>query len=226
MDRIEACALVFDMDGLLVDSEPLWAEVEADFARARGGDFTRDMARACVGRGLSSTLHVMRDAFGFAVDVDRDSRDIVERFVTRAGELKWKQGARELLDEANGRVPVALGSSSSRKLVGAVLDAVGAASRFQVVVAGDEVAQPKPAPDIFATCARLLGVAPAGCVVLEDSLAGVRAGRTAGMRVIAVPERDADGRGLEDECDAVVKDLFEARRRIRFVGYRAPHNLV
>jgi mannitol-1-/sugar-/sorbitol-6-/2-deoxyglucose-6-phosphatase len=217
MVRIDADAIVFDMDGLLVDSEPLWAEVEADFARSRGGDFTPDLARRCVGQGLANTLRVMSEAFGFSVDIDLDSAEIIDRFVARSQELALKPGALELLNEVDGLVPVALGSSSSRRLVRSVLDAVGLTSRFGVVVTGDDVEHPKPAPDIFAKCARDLGVMPARCVVLEDSLAGVRAGRAAGMRVIAVPEGDPRGRGFEDHSDAVVADLFEARRLISFV---------
>jgi HAD superfamily hydrolase (TIGR01509 family) len=207
---IEAGAIVFDMDGLLVDSEPLWGQVEADFARARGGDFTPELARQCVGQGLANTLRVMNATFGFPVDIDRDSAEIVDRFVARAHELALKPGARELLEHAKGVVPVALGSSSSRRLVRAALEAVGLSSRFIVVVTGDDVEHPKPAPDIFARCARELRVVPGRCVVLEDSLAGVRAGRAAGMRVIAVPEGAPDGRGFEDHSDAVVGDLFEA----------------
>ena len=214
MAQIDAGAIIFDMDGLLVDSEPLWAEVEADFARTRGGEFTRELARRCVGQGLANTLRVMRDAFGFHVDIERDSAEIIDRFVARARDLALKPGALELLNEVDGVVPVALGSSSSRRLVVSVLDAVGLSSRFGVVVTGDDVEHPKPAPDIFVKCARELGVMPARCLVLEDSLAGVRAGRAAGMRVIAVPEGDPHGRGFEDHADAVVADLFEARRLI------------
>jgi HAD superfamily hydrolase (TIGR01509 family) len=214
-ELIEARAILFDMDGLLVDSEPLWAQVEGDFARARGGDFTLELARACVGRGLQNTLRVMSEAFGFPVDIEKDSREIIDRFIGRAGELVLKPGAEELLDEAEGRVPIALGSSSSRRLVLAVLERVGVAKRFGSVVSGDDVPRPKPAPDIFAKCAADLGVAASGCVVLEDSLAGVRSGRAAGMRVIAVPEGDAHGAGFEEEADAVVEDLYEARRRMR-----------
>ena len=209
---IEARAILFDMDGLLVDSEPLWAEVEAEFARARGGDFTKELARACIGRGLENTLRVMSEAFGFPVDVRKDSQEIIDRFVSRAGELVLKPGARELLDETTGRMPIAVGSSSSRRLVLSVLEKVGVLPCFGVVVTGDDVERPKPAPDIFAKCARDLGVAPAGCVVLEDSLAGVRSARAAGMRVIAVPEGDPPA-GFE-EADFVVRDLFEARRKI------------
>jgi beta-phosphoglucomutase-like phosphatase (HAD superfamily) len=213
---IEASALVFDMDGLLVDSEPLWAAVEAEFARARGGDFTREMAARCVGKGLANTLRVMSDAFGFPIDLERDAADIIDRFVARAGTLALKPGATELVHAASAVVPVALGSSSSRRLVRAVLDAVGMPATFGVVVTGDDVDRAKPAPDIFLACSRQLGAEPAGCVVLEDSLAGVRAGRAAGMRVIAVPEGAANRREIEEHADAVVADLFEARRLIRF----------
>jgi HAD superfamily hydrolase (TIGR01509 family) len=217
MDPIPAHALVFDMDGLLVDSEPLWARVEADFARARGGDFTPELARACVGRGIANTLRVMSDLFGFPVDVDRDTDEILDRFILRASEIVLKPGARELLGDAKGRVPVALGSSSARRLVAATLEAVGLEDTFDVVVCGDEVARPKPAPDIFTRCAEELDVESQRCVVLEDSLAGATAGRAAGMRVIAVPEGDPCGRGFEQTADAVVADLFDARRRLRLV---------
>jgi len=212
---IEARAIIFDMDGLLVDSEPLWAAVEADFARARGGDFTAEHARRCVGRGLESTLTMMATTFGFAIDRERDAREIIDRFLERAGELTLKPGARELIDAAGTRVPLALGSSSASRLVRAVLDAVGVSTCFAVVVSGDDVERLKPAPDIFTKCARDLAVQPAVCVVLEDSIAGVRAGRAAGMRVIAVPEEAPHDPAFAREADAVANDLFEARRRLR-----------
>jgi HAD superfamily hydrolase (TIGR01509 family) len=217
MDPIDTGAIVFDMDGLLVDSEPLWAEVEADFAHSRGADFTSEMGRACVGKGLANTLRVMHEAFGFEIDVERDTREIIDRFIVRAGEVTLKPGARELIEAAERVVPMALGSSSERRLIRAVLEAVGLTRRLRVVVGGDAVARPKPAPDIFLRCAELLGVTASRAVVLEDSLAGVHAARSAGMRVIAVPEGDPMGRGFDGLCDAVVPDLFEARRRMRFV---------
>ncbi len=215
-----ACrALVFDLDGLIVDSEPLWFRVERDFARARGGDFTPELGRACVGRGMANTLRVMRDELGLAVDVERDADVIVDAFIERAGELSLKPGLAELLVEAEARgVPRAVGSSSARRLVEAVLARFGVRARFGAVVTGDCVAQPKPAPDIFVEAARRLGVAAGECVVLEDSLSGVRAGRAAGMRVIAVPEGDPAPFGAL--ADAVVRDLHEARARLAFT--RAP----
>jgi len=216
---LEARAIVFDMDGLLVDSEPLWAAVEGDFARVRGAEFTAEHAASCVGRGLANTLRFMNATFGFAVDLERDARDIVDRFLSRARELVLMPGALALLDAAAAeRVPVALGSSSDRRLVKAVVAAVGVADRFASVVAGDDVPRTKPAPDIFLECALDLGVEPAGCVVLEDSVAGVLAGRAAAMKVIAVPERYPGDPALADSADVVVRDLFAARRAIRFAG--------
>jgi beta-phosphoglucomutase-like phosphatase (HAD superfamily) len=209
--RPDLRALLFDMDGLLVDSEPLWARVEADFARVRGGDFTAAHAEQCVGRGLERTLLLMHEAFGFPVDLPRDAAEIVSGFIARAGELALKPGALALLDAAEGVVPVALGSSSARRLVLSVLDAVGLGSRFDAVVCGDDVARTKPAPDIFLECARRLGVDPEACVVLEDSLAGVEAGRAARARVIAVPERRPFDLRIAELADHVVGDLLEAR---------------
>lgn len=202
-------ALVFDMDGLMVDSEPLWFEVERAFARARGGDWTHEVAQACVGRGLANTLKTMRARFAFDLDLARDADEIVDRFVARVGELELKRGCRELVEDARGRVPIAVASSSARRLVHAVLDRFALASSFGAIVTGDDVTHPKPAPDIFLLAASRLGVAPSGCVVLEDSLAGVTAGRAAGMRVVAVPEVAHDP--FVGVADRVVGDLVEAR---------------
>jgi sugar-phosphatase len=209
-------ALLFDMDGLMVDSEPLWFEVEREFARARGGDWTAELGRACIGQGMAHTLEVMRDRFGFDVDQQRDSAAIVDRFVERVGELSLKPGFEELFAEAGARsVPRALASSSARRLVDATLRRFGVHERFEAVVSGDCVARPKPAPDVFLEAARRLGARPEACVVLEDSLAGVRAGRAAGMHVIAVPESAAPAE-MKELAHAVVTDLRGARALLAF----------
>ncbi len=204
---MHARALIFDMDGLMVDSEPLWFEVERDFARARGGEWTEEIARECIGRGLANTLATMRARFDFDLNVERDANVIVDSFCARVGSLELKRGCRELLDEARTKVPIAVGSSSARRLVHAVLDACKIRDLFGAVVTGDDVTHPKPAPDIFAKAAEILGVAPKDCVVLEDAMAGVAAARAAGMRVIAVPE----AAHASFDADHVVRDLVEAR---------------
>jgi beta-phosphoglucomutase-like phosphatase (HAD superfamily) len=204
-------ALLFDMDGLMVDSEPLWFEVEREFARARGGNWTEELGTACIGQGMANTLRMMQASFGFPVDLVRDASVIVELFVARVGELTLKPGFEELLADARSRgVPRALASSSARRLVEATLARFGVRESFDAVVTGDCVAHPKPAPDIFLEAARRLGVPPEACVVLEDSLAGVRAGRAAGMRVIAVPE-GLPSAEMTALADAAVGDLHAAR---------------
>jgi sugar-phosphatase len=213
---LEARALLFDMDGLMVDSEPLWFEVERDFARARGGEWTPALAHACIGKGLANTVATMRDVMGLDVDVARDGDVIVDMFLERAPSLRAQPGCVELLDAARGVVPIAVASSSARRLVRGVLDGLGLAPRFDAIVSGDDVAHPKPAPDLFLEAARRIGAEPAGCVVLEDSLAGVTAGHAAGMRVIAVPERETPG--MERVATVIVRDLHEARALLRLGG--------
>jgi mannitol-1-/sugar-/sorbitol-6-/2-deoxyglucose-6-phosphatase len=199
------------MDGLMIDSEPLWFRVEGDFARARGGTWTEALALECVGRGIPTTLGRMREVFGFDVDLAVDAAHIVDLFILRVRELELKPGCAELLAAAKGRVPIALASSSPSRLIGAVLARFDLGAAFHAVVSGEQVARPKPAPDIFLRAAEELGVAPSACAVLEDSLAGATAGRAAGALVIAVPEGDPAGRGFDEVADAVVPDLFDAR---------------
>lgn len=210
MRKPEIAALLLDMDGLLVDSEPLWYEVERGFCRDRGFDWTPALAAACIGRGMRATLTAMGERFGFAIDHDRDAAEVTRRFIDRVGELSLKPGAAELLDAARGRVLMALASSSPRRLIEAVVDRFDLRPRLSAIVSGEDVARPKPAPDIFLCAAAELGVEPALCAVLEDSIAGVEAGRAAGMIVVAVPEGSPEGRGFEAVADVVVRDLFAA----------------
>jgi HAD superfamily hydrolase (TIGR01509 family) len=210
-------ALVFDMDGLMVDSEPLWFAVEREFVRARGGPrdgWTLELWTGCIGQGMANVLRVMHEAFGFAVDLERDAAEIVESFVARVAELTLKPGCEELVAAARARdLPRAVASSSARRLVEATLGRFAMRGRFDAVVTGDCVARPKPAPDIFLEAAARLGVEPAACVVLEDSLAGVQAARAAGMGVIAVPEHAPER--FSGLADAVVADLHAARALLR-----------
>jgi sugar-phosphatase len=204
-------ALVLDMDGLMVDSEPLWFQVERDFLARRGGEWTPALARRCVGQGTARTLGVMSELFGIPIDVAQGTAEIVEAFVRRVGELALKPGCRELLDELDGKIPLAVASSSPHRLIRAVLGGFDLLPRFAAVVSRDDVARPKPAPDIFAHAAARLGVAAADCAVFEDSPAGAAAGRAAGMFVVAVPEGPWEGRGFEEVAHRIVPDLFQAR---------------
>ncbi len=202
----------------MVDSEPLWYRVERAFVASRGGNWTRELALRCVGRGMPHTLVVMSEAFRFPIDQARDTAEIVDGFIARTSELALKPGCQELLDEASGKLPLAVASSSPRRLVMAVLQRFGIADRFRTVVTGDDVARTKPAPDIFLRAASELGVPPAACAVFEDSLAGSTAGRAAGMFVVSVPEGPWEGRGFDAVADLLVRDLFEGRAGISLPG--------
>jgi sugar-phosphatase len=212
--RFSPRAIILDMDGLMVDSEPLWFRVEHAFAAERGGDWTHTDARSVVGRGIPVTLEVMNKLFGFPVEQERDTAAIMDAFIGRVAELRLKPGCMELLDAASGKLPLAVASSSPDRLIRAVMNRFDLLPRFGAVVSGESVVAGKPEPDIFLSAAKALGVAPGHCVVLEDSIAGATAGRAAGMNVIAVPEGPWEGRGYERVSDVIVSSLHEARAHI------------
>lgn len=203
------CGLVFDMDGLLVDSEPVWHEVERDFMAARGGVWTLELALQCTGMGIGPAIRLMGQACGFEVDEERDVAEMEDRFVGRVDEVALKPGALHFLDIARGRLPLGLASSSTRRLIDTILCRFEVQDYFQVTVSGREVPRAKPFPDVYLRAAELLGIDPSSCMALEDSRNGVRAARAAGMKVIAVPEGNAEGFDLL--ADAVVGNLDEAR---------------
>jgi sugar-phosphatase len=212
---IPARALLFDMDGLMVDSEPLWFEVERDFVLARGGEWTQAVAHACIGKGLANAIATMRDVLGLPLEIEQGVEDLADLFLSRASTLKLKPGCVELFDAARDVVPIALASSSKRRIVEGVLDRLRIRARFDAVVTGDDVVHAKPAPDIFLEASRRLQVAAPGCIVLEDSLAGATAGHAAKMPVIAVPETETPG--LDLVATAVVRDLYEARAILQLI---------
>lgn len=207
--RFRPHALVFDMDGLLVDSEPLWHEVEKDFIVARGGVWSYELAMQCTGMGIGPAIRLMGRTCGFEVDEERDVAEMEDHFVARIDELSLKPGARAFLDAARGRLPLGLASSSTRRLIDTVLRRFAILDHFQVTVSGREVPRAKPFPDVYWRAAELLGVESAFCVALEDSRNGCRAARAAGMQVIAVPEIERDE--FVSLADVVVGSLDDAR---------------
>ncbi|KWX01314.1 HAD family phosphatase [Carbonactinospora thermoautotrophica] len=181
-------AVFFDMDGLLVDTEPTWHEVEAEVMAEYGYAWTPEDRLACLGGPMERTCRYMIERCGADITVEALGATLVERMALRVREeVAVQPGAKELLSELiEAGVPRALVSSSFRVLVDAVLDAVGH-DLFVVTVAGDEVARAKPHPEPYLTAAARLGVDPARCVVLEDSPPGVAAAEAAGCLVVAVP---------------------------------------
>lgn len=183
-------AAFFDLDGLLVDSEPLWTVAETELFAALGDvPWSLEAKRACMGHRLDAAVPIMLAFAGSDAPVAQVAEFLLRRMVELfQDDLPVRRGAVQLLDELGARgVPLGLVSSSYRVLVDAALDTLGR-DRFGVTLAGDEVASAKPDPEPYLTAAARLGVAPRRCVVFEDSRAGVESALAAGMACVAVPE--------------------------------------
>jgi HAD superfamily hydrolase (TIGR01509 family) len=181
-------AVVFDLDGVLVDSEHVWDEVREDLARERGGRW-HDRAQADM-MGMSSPewSRYMHDVIGLADSPAAISDEVVRRMLARYEErLPLIDGAADAVARMAARYPLAVASSANRPLIDAALDLSGLARFFDATVSSEEVARGKPAPDVFLEAARRLGVPPDRCAAVEDSGNGIRAAHAAGMRVLAIP---------------------------------------
>lgn len=186
-------AVLFDMDGLLVDTEPLWFEAEATVMARMGVSWTPGDQAELIGGPMKRAVAYMIERAGGEHDPDEVSRSLKREMeaLLAVGPIPWMPGARELLVSLLGiGTPRALVSSSGRALMRHVLasvhDDVGPHA-FDVTLAGDEVARTKPHPDPYLEAAKHLGVDPRHCLVLEDSRTGVTSGLAAGCLVIAVP---------------------------------------
>jgi HAD superfamily hydrolase (TIGR01509 family) len=188
----ELAAVLFDLDGLLVDSEPLWTVAEREIAEELGGTFTPTIKAAMIGQPLPVSVPILLDGLGTPEARAADPDEVAHRLLGHVAELfadalPLQPGALSLLDAvAAAGVPAALVSSSYRELVDTALVVLGAA-RFAVTVAGDEVSSGKPAPDPYLMAAERLAVAPQRCVVLEDSAAGMHSALAAGCACLLVP---------------------------------------
>ncbi len=181
-------AVVFDMDGVLVDSEQLWDEVREDLARERGGRWHDGAQADMMGMSSPEWSRYMHDVIGLSESPDEINAEVVRRLLERYREsLPLVAGAVEAVERLAARWPLAVASSSNREVIDAVLDAAGIAGRFAATVSSEEVASGKPAPDVYLEAARRLGVEAKGCAAVEDSRNGIRSAHAAGMRVIAIP---------------------------------------
>jgi HAD superfamily hydrolase (TIGR01509 family) len=180
---------VFDMDGLLVDSEALWAEAERELFARHGHPDAEIDAAATHGRSIADTIDVYTRHLGPVdpVELEAELLDLVRVHYEAGPPLM--AGARSLLERLAGRLPLAIASNSNAWLVRLALDGTGLLDVFGSVVSGVDVERAKPHPDVYLTACRELGVAPSSAIAFEDSPAGVRAAVAAGLTVVGVPER-------------------------------------
>lgn len=184
-------AVLFDMDGLLVDSEPLWTIGEIELAEHLGGTWSDELKTAIIGTRLDTAIRTILEWYGVPKDpsdVDAAMAFLLNRMVELYhDQLPVMPGALELVDAVRAAgLKTGLVSSSYRVLVDAVLDGVGR-DRFDMTLAGDEVTHGKPDPEPYVTACERLGVRPAEAVVLEDAMSGVKSAEAAGCKVVAVP---------------------------------------
>jgi len=181
-------AVVFDLDGVLLDSEGVWDDVRERLVRERGGRWHEGAQRDMMGMSSVEWSRYLHDELGLPESPDELNREVVRRMLDRyrAG-LPLIPGAVAAVERIAARWPLGLASSSNRPLIDLALDVAGIASRFRVTVSSEEVARGKPAPDVYLECVRRLGVEPARAAAIEDSHNGILSARAAGLRVVAVP---------------------------------------
>jgi HAD superfamily hydrolase (TIGR01509 family) len=181
-------AVVFDMDGLLLDTEPLWDRAEAELLARHAHVFSDADRAASHGRASADTAVAYAARLGIpAGEVEREMLDLMLGHYREGATLR--PGARELVAAVAGRMPMAVASNTLGRLVREALDASGLGV-LGTVVSGLDLGRPKPLPDVYLEACRVLGVAPADAVAFEDSPMGVRSAVNAGLVVVGVPERD------------------------------------
>ena len=179
---------MFDLDGVLVDSEQLWNEAKHELVVQTGGNWREDAPRAMMGMSSLEWSAYLHDELGVPLPVDEINGQVVARIERMYREqLPLLPGAVEAVRSLGARWPLGLASSSNREIIDFVLGLAGLRDAFEATVSSEEVARGKQAPDVSLEAARRVGVAPERCVALEDSSNGLRAAVAAGMTVIAVP---------------------------------------
>jgi HAD superfamily hydrolase (TIGR01509 family) len=224
MSPIVVAAVIFDLDGVLIDSEGVWDAARHEVALQHGGAWTEDATQAMIGMSSTEWSAYMHEQLG----VELEPAQISEAVVLRLRELYQEHlpllnGAREVVIALAQCWPLGLASSANRPIIELVLELAGLRACFRITVSSEEVPRGKPAPDVYLEAARRMGVAPAQCLAVEDSANGIRSAAAAGMTVIAVPNREfpppEDARSLATEVLGSLSELTPTRaRRIAVAG--------
>ena len=210
-------AVIFDMDGVLTDSESLGLAVVGRTAREMGADIPPEVIKQTLGITYAASIAMFEGLYP-----GLDAKALFARAgqtllaMGRAGKVPLKPGVRTLLDTLDALgIPRAVASSSGENAIRIYLEGAGIYDRLDRIVCGNECARSKPAPDIFLLAARKLGVKPENCLVIEDSPSGLRAGRAAGMTVCMVPDLIPFDESLRPYCDLVLPSLDALNERLR-----------
>jgi len=181
-------AIIFDLDGVLLDSEQRWNEAKEALVREAGGTWLEEAPTVMMGMSSPEWSAYLRDDLGVQRDLDAINADVVRRMHEsyEAG-LPLLPGALETVRALAARWPLGLASSSNREIIDVFLERSGVGDLFGATVSSEQVARGKPAPDVYLETARRLEVDPRACVAIEDSANGLRAAHAAGMPVIAAP---------------------------------------
>jgi HAD superfamily hydrolase (TIGR01509 family) len=181
-------AVIFDLDGVLVDSEQLWSAVREQLVRDLGLAYPAEATRAMMGMSSLEWSRYMHDELHVDLEPEAISAAVVERLAARYREhLPLLPCAVETAAALGKRWPLGLASSSNREIIELVLELAGMAGLFEVTVSSEEVSRGKPAADVYLEASRRLDVPPARCAAIEDSTSGLRSAAAAGMKVVAVP---------------------------------------
>ena len=206
-------AVLFDLDGVLIDSERVWASAREQLVRERGGTWSGDAVRAMMGMSSPEWSRYMHETLGVAMAPEEIAGEVVLRLEQLYRErLPLMAGARAAVGSLASLWKLGLASSANRPIIELVLDLADMRGLFAATVSSEEVARGKPAPDVYLEAARRVGSAPSRCAAVEDSTNGLLAADAAGMLVIALPNREfpptGDALGL---ADVVIGSLAELR---------------
>ncbi len=181
-------AVVFDLDGVLVDSEPVWERVRRELVAERGGHWAPDAQRKLMGMSTPEWARYLSEDLGVGLPPDQVAALVIDRMAASYQEhLPLLPGAVEAVHRLAARWPLGLASSAPAALIDTVLDSAGLRPYFRVAMSTEQVPRGKPAPDIYLAVTARLGCPPPDCAAIEDSSNGLRSAAAAGLRVIAIP---------------------------------------
>jgi HAD superfamily hydrolase (TIGR01509 family) len=204
-------AVVFDMDGVIIQSEEVWDDVREAYVRERGGRYDAEVQRALMGMSSTEWSLYLHETAGVPDEPAAINAEVVRRMLAAyRNHLPLIDGAGDAVRRLAARYPLGLASSSNRPLIDAALETAGLTAYFATTVSSEEVAHGKPAPDVYLEAARRLDIEPRSCAAVEDSHGGIRSAKAAGMRVIVFPNRSypPDAASLA-QADILIRSLDE-----------------